>query len=183
MKFRCVRLAFMAMLLSGLFVGAHAGPADCERAYAALYKSLQTPNRQLVEQTIAAEGGRLRETETVSDGNKVFVKVKSEWRLSPIPIRGVLEDAQQTRQSSKDEACGFLHDETLDGENVELYGTRSTLVVGRSSSRFWISKTSGLLLKSVTEMDVGGRNGRTTRTVRYEYSDVVVPKKARKLHA
>lgn len=183
MKTRCLRAAIAAVVLSATFTVVHAGPADCETAYAALAKSLQIPNRQFVEQTLAAEGGRLQKTETVSDGRKLYVKVKKEWRLSPLTIKGIVGETQQTRQSSKDEACSFLHDETLDGENVELYGTRATLIQGRSSSRFWISKASGLLVKSVTELDVGGKNGRTTRTVRYEYKDIEVPKTARKLHS
>ena len=70
------------------------------------------------------------------------------------------------------DANAAAREETVNGEAAVLYSVHQTVDGTMIDSQVWISKARGLPLKTELDMDVGGKLGKTHRSMRYEYTNV-----------
>jgi hypothetical protein len=64
---------------------------------------------------------------------------------------------------------------SVNGEPAAVWRIHSTSELDTSDSDLWISRQSGLLLKSDVHQDVGGSLGKSHVVSRYEYTNVQPP--------
>jgi len=73
-------------------------------------------------------------------------------------------------------ACSSVRDEAVDGEMATLYKVRSQSSASTVDTQIWISKSRGLPLKQINDVDVsGGDRGKSHTEIRYEYTNVTAP--------
>jgi hypothetical protein len=56
-----------------------------------------------------------------------------------------------------------------------VYSTHDVSSKGVVDSQIWISRAKGLPLRQDMDIDVGGKNGKSHSSSRYEYGDVKPP--------
>jgi hypothetical protein len=105
---------------------------------------------------------------------------RGKWMKSPI-------DVAEIRKTSKDATpkvkatwkvkatCSHLRDEGVNGEPAAVWRIHSVSELDTSDTDLWISRNSGLLLKSDAHQDVGGGLGKSHIVSRYEYTNVRPP--------
>jgi hypothetical protein len=81
----------------------------------------------------------------------------------------------QDADSKVKATCSHLRDESVNGEPAAVWRIHSTSDFDTSDSDLWISRRSGLLLKSDVHQDVGGSLGKSHIVSRYEYANVRPP--------
>jgi hypothetical protein len=77
---------------------------------------------------------------------------------------------EKNRKNNKT-TCRYLNDELINGEITAVYSVHEVSPKATSDSKTWISKSKGLPLRSVTDLDAG-KNHISTR---YEYGNVRPP--------
>jgi hypothetical protein len=167
--FRLTLLPYVAFLtaLPGLAASA------CDVALAANLKVYQVPVHLYMTESGGPNSGKTKNAETVYLDGSIYVMVNGRWRKSPVSPKDMAEAKKDTDQ--KVGPCTVVRDETVTGEAATLYKIHSQSDDASVDSEIWISKSKGLPLKQVNDMDVGGAFGRTHTEIRYEYSNVKAP--------
>ena len=147
----------------------------CKPVDAAVLKLASTPTHLFEVVTEQAQGGKSREVESIYIKDETFLKVHGSWIRSNVKPSAMFADMKEARAETKI-LCSYLHDEDVNGEAAALYHAHSETDDDKTDQQIWISKRSGLILKSETDTDVGGQLGKTHRSLRYEYNNVQAPK-------
>ena len=67
----------------------------------------------------------------------------------------------------------IVRDEAVSGEPATLYKVHNQTPDGTLDTQIWISKSRGLALKQINDLDVGGgARGKSHTETRYEYTNV-----------
>jgi len=110
-------------------------------------------------------GGKSVQSEAIATPAGVFIKVNGGWRKSP---RTFEDEGRDTAEGAKAySGCRHLSEETIGGEPASVYSETNT--ISEISGKVWISKTSGLPLKSELQ------SGSGQISIRVEYSNVQPP--------
>ncbi len=162
-------LAFVAC--STALPGLAASP--CDLVLAASRKVYQVPVHLYMTESGGANAGKTKNAESVYLNGIAYVMVSGRWRKSPISPKDLAEAKQDTDQ--KVGPCTAVGDEAVKGEPSTLYKVHSQSEDVKVDTEIWISKSKGLPLKQVSDVDVGGALGKTHTEIRYEYSNVAAP--------
>jgi hypothetical protein len=71
--------------------------------------------------------------------------------------------------------CGLVRDELVNGEASTLSSAHKQTPDVKNDSQIWISKSKGVPVKIEMDMDAGGADGDSHRSIRYEYTNVHAP--------
>lgn len=122
----------------------------------------------------ALNGGKPSAGEVISAGGSMYVLHRGKWLKSPVSIADM--KAAQDKADSTKTTCSHLGDESVNGEAATVWRTHTVNEMATIDTEMWISKRSGLLLKSTSVTDIGGGPiGKTRHTGRYDYTNVRVP--------
>ena len=166
------------LLHAALVILAGAGPAmaadpSCQPVLNALAKLRTVPYHMTMTETggaaAALNGGKPDGGETISTGEKMYVRVGGEWHVTDNPMHDA-DDAEE--EEAQKLSCTFLREEGGDA----VWAVRSQSEDDQSQGQIWIAKAAGLLQRQETDQDVGGGDmGKSHLSVRLDYTDVEPP--------
>lgn len=172
-----ILLGHSALLVAGLLISNPAWALDssCQALFEAMTKMVTTPTHVYTTETAAFRSdGRPTTNETIYAGGAIYAKVNGKWIRSTITPHDMVRQEQDNRKNAKD-TCRYLHDESVSGEPAAVYSTHSESQDVKSDAQLWISKSKGLPLREELDMDVGGKLGKSHRSMRFEYGNVQPP--------
>ncbi len=148
---------------------------SCEPVFAALTKMTSTPNHAYTIFTNPSMfGGKPTSTETIYFRDKAFMKLDGAWATAPENPKETLAREEGNRRRGH-AVCQFIRYDAVKGEAAALYSMHSQSEHSKEDAQFWISKTSGLPLRGEFDIDIGGSDGKSHLSTRYEYGDVRPP--------
>jgi hypothetical protein len=89
-------------------------------------------------------------------------------------VQGMRRRQEENLRTTKSMACRYLRDETVDGEAAAVYHVRSENEGVKSQAVLWISKRTGLPLRSENDIDTGDKD-KMHLAIRYDYANVQPP--------
>ena len=161
----------------GCIAVAHAD-GSCQSALDAMQKLARTPVHQYIH-TTAAYAKAPTDAEVVVTADHMYALAAAKWHAMPYDPQ---QRAQEVRDSeaAKRTACRYLRDEAVGGQAAAVYATHDDQGEGASvDNTLWISKSSGLPLRQTTDVDIGGRLGKSHSEIRFDYADVKAPEGAK----
>lgn len=179
----CKTIGLRLVAVTGAFilcVGARlrAQSAECTSAIAAPSKLYDKPFHLYTIDSAQTDarlhGGRPTVYEAIWTGTVEYVVVQGRWMKSPIDIATAQKAAKEARAKGK-ATCSHLRDEGVNGEPAAVWRIHSVSEVGVTDTDMWISRSSGLPLKSDVHQDVGGALGKSHIVSRYDYANVRPP--------
>ena len=171
-----VRASVIAILIFAAAAAQPARAADplCKLVLDAMAKQITTPSHLYATEVTARRGGKPRATESIYAGGAIYVQVQGQWKRSPMSIQGMQKQHEENVRNAKSMTCRYLRDETVDGEAAAVYRSQAETQDAKSDSTLWISKRSGLPLRSESDMDLGGGD-KMHLAIRYDYAGVRPP--------
>ena len=165
------------MALWGTLSAPWAGAASlaCGPMHDAMLKLYSIPVHVYSTENAAYNGGKVRSSETIYLDHATFVEVNGKWQTSKITQETMREIREKEALKDSNATCGVVREETVNGEAAVLYNVHQNVDEIKIDSQVWISKARGLPLKTEVDMDVGGKFGKSHRSMRYEYTNVQVP--------
>jgi hypothetical protein len=139
---------------------------DCKMVMDALTKVFETPTNAYITMDIT---GKSQTGESIFTGGLVYAKYDGKWS-SGSTTQEMNQLTEKNRKNNKT-TCRYLNDELINGEITAVYSVHEVSPKATSDSKTWISKSKGLPLRSVTDLDAG-KNHISTR---YEYGNVRPP--------
>ena len=151
-----------------LLIGAAplAAQDDCKLVLDAMTKVLATPTHAYVTMNIT---GQPQTGESIYAGGLIYAKYDGKWSAGGT-TQEMKQIAEKNRQTNKT-TCRHLNDEPVNGEMTAVYSVHDVSPRSTSDSKTWISKATGLPLRSDIDMN-GGKSHISTR---YEYGNVKPP--------
>jgi hypothetical protein len=166
-----------ALLISIAAVGrpALAVDAACKPVLDAIAKQIGTPTHLFMTETAAFRSGKTETMESIYSGGAIYVQVKGQWRRSPMTTQEMRQQQEENQRNAKSLSCRYLRDEAVAGEAAAVYRSQGATEDSKSDATMWVSKRTGLPLKHEIDLDVGGKLGKSHRSIRYDYADVRPP--------
>jgi hypothetical protein len=141
---------------------AQAPAGSCKPVFDAMLTETMTPHRVVT----AMEGEPL--AEAISTADATYVKVKGQWRKSPLTPKDARAQQEENIRDTTVTACTALPDEVVDGTLTTVYHTHyEQKDLGASDATVWIAKATGLPIRT----DVTLQAGRKTSVVTHYYYD------------
>jgi hypothetical protein len=154
-----VVLTFGTALIGTVPLAAQSG---CQAVDEAMNKVMTVPTHIYNAMSpILRNGGTPKPSDTIHnetiyvDGT-AYAKVSGKWSRSEWTMQRIMKQEQENRQQSKF-TCGYLRDESVNGEIASVYSTHSERVhpEAKSDGQIWISKSRGLPLRHEMDIDAG----------------------------
>ena len=158
------RLPVLCFVAAGIAAAASAqAPAGpCAPVFDAMLRETTTPHR-MVTVTAGKPAG-----EAISTADATFVKLRGEWRKSPLTPKDTRTQQEENIRNTTTAACTALPDEVVDGTLASVYHAHYEQTdLGASDATVWISKATGLRIQT----DVNLQAGRETSVVTHFYYD------------
>ena len=86
-----------------------------------------------------------------------------------------MKQQEENERTVKALSCRYLRDEAVNGEPAAVYVEHSEPEGATSDATTWVSKSRGLPLRLESDIDAGGKMGKSHRSIRFEYSNVQPP--------
>ncbi len=171
-----IRASVIAILIFAAAAGQPARAADpvCKLVLDAIAKQIVTPSHLYATDVMALRGGKPRTTESIYTGGAIYVQVKGQWKRSPMSVQDMQKQRDENVRNAKSMTCRYLRDEAVNGEAAAVYDSQAETEDGKSASTLWVSKRSGLPLRSESDIDLGGGE-KMHLTIRYDYAGVRPP--------
>lgn len=183
----CLSLFFFSCLTIAIAVagtppapakqGVQPGP-ECQSAFDALDKLWSTPYHMFTTQTNTAQKTP-KSSESISVGGVHYVNVKGKWIKSPVDLKGMRETEQENRLVNKP-SCHVVKNEAVGSDMAVVYSVHEEHAdtddphdITKIDSTLWISKASGLVLKSEIHTVNGGLEQQLSN--RFEYNNIHAP--------
>jgi hypothetical protein len=142
--------------------------SECKAVSDAMLRVTTTPHHAVATVSTLSEV-----TESILAGDTNYFKYHGVWKTSPLTPKENLEREQQNIRNAKVYTCKRLPDEVLDGAPVAVYTAHSeTTDVGTTDAKLWLSKATGLPLKTESDLDIGVKQH---QSVRYDYANIKAP--------
>jgi hypothetical protein len=109
-------------------------------------------------------------TRTITAGGVNYVEVSGRWTKSAMGAEDSLKQVQENFRNATAYSCKQLADETVGSEAAGVYSVHEENQVTKADSKVWVSKKSGLPLKS--EEDLAGVGH---IAVAYSYTGIKAP--------
>jgi hypothetical protein len=136
--------------------------AGCDSVLAAQVKGLDTSSRSITK--FAVNGGGISTLVSIAAGGKIYSKIgEGTWKTDDQPL-----DRDKLAKYWMGETCTSDGSETIDGDSADSVEHR-TGGFPPMDTRFWISRSSGLIVKTVVKAPG------SVITTEADYRDVRVP--------
>jgi hypothetical protein len=143
-------------------ISAGARAADpCDAIFNAMVAQVKVPFA--VQATQTPVNGPAQKMETRIVGGKSYFFVQGQWHAEPVTPDQMIADLTEEKNSVK-QTCSAAADEPVDGKPAAVYEAHIDNQGERSDNRLWVSKATGLPVKSEARM----REGTITQTFRYD---------------
>ncbi len=163
------RVIYLA-LLSGAFAAptfAQASAGSCKPVFDAMLKETTTPHHTVTTKDGALQG------EAISTADAMYVKIKGEWRKSPMTPQAMAAQQQENIRNTTVASCTPLPGEVVDGKPAAVYQAHyEQKDVGASDAKVWISKATGLPLRTDVSLQAGEKVSVVTR---FDYDNIKPP--------
>ncbi len=171
-----IRAGLIALLLSAAAGQPARGAVDaaCKPALDAILKQISTPTHIYATESSSRHGGKPQTHESIYANGAIYVQVRGQWKRSPMSVQDMRKQQEENVRDTKSMACRYLRDETVQGETAAVYHSQGETGAGKSEATLWISKRTGLPLRSENDIDTGDKD-KMHLEIRYEYSDVRPP--------
>lgn len=138
-------------------------PAACKPVSAAMTKLLTTDHANVsTSRGITSQG--------ITAGGVNYIQVRGVWRKSPMSPQDMLKQEEENIRNAKNYTCKALADEVVDGAPASVYTTHSESDAGVADAKVWISKSSGLPLKTEEDLETLGHV-----SIVYSYTNIHAP--------
>lgn len=146
---------------------AQAATGPCKPVFDAMLKETTTPHHAVTTRNGAAEG------ETIATADATYVKVRGEWRTSPMTPQQLAAQQQENIRNVTAASCTALPDELIDGKAAVAYQAHyEQKDLGASDARIWIAKATGLPIRTDVSLQAGEK---TSVSTRFDYDNVKAP--------
>jgi hypothetical protein len=165
------------VLLAAAAAGQPARALDptCKIVVDSLAKQHGTPTHLYAEQSETSRaGGKPRINEMIYFGDAIYIQEKGQWVRSPLSVQGMRKQQEENLRNAQGMTCRYVRDEAVSGETAAIYQSSATTPAGKSNSTLWVSKRTGLPLRSETDIDPGTQDA-VHITMRYDYANVHPP--------
>ena len=153
---------------------ARAADAACKPVLDAMMKQIATPPHVYATETSALRGGKPEPRESIYAGGAIYVQMKGQWKRSPISTEDMRRRQETNVRNAKSMTCRYLRDETVNGEAAAVYYSQGETEAGKSEATLWVSKRTGLPLRSENDIDTGDKD-KMHMAIRYDYAGVRPP--------
>ncbi len=162
-----VSLLFLcaAAIAPPVFAQTPAGP--CKVIFDAMLKETMTPHHIVTTRPGAAPA------EAIATSDAMYVKNKGVWEKSPLRMQAMRAMQEENIRRAKSTACTALPDEVVNGTPATVWHAHyEDADLGVSESKVWISKATGLPLRT----DVSVQAGQKTSVVSvFDYDHIMAP--------
>ena len=172
---RAGAIALLLATVAGRPAHAAAVDATCKLVFDAVTRQLTTPTHLVTTEVSTRHGGKPTTLEMIYAGGAIYMKLDGQWKRSPMTAQDMLKQEQENRRNAKSVTCRYLHDETVDGESTAVYSMQSVTEDTKSGATLWLSKRSGLPLKSDVQIDMNDKTSNQHMTIHYDYANVRPP--------
>jgi hypothetical protein len=176
-----IRTTLIALLIAPLVGAAAAGQpargavdAACKPAIDAILKQISTPTHIYATETSTRHGCKPEPRESIYAGGAIYIQMKGQWRRSPMSVQDMRKQQEENVRNTKSMSCRYLRDETVNGETAAVYHSQGETEAGKSEATLWVSKRTGLPLRTVNDLDLGDKD-KMHLEIRYEYAGVRPP--------
>lgn len=175
---RCHRFALIAASLAALAphaVRAQKDVASCKPVFDALAKQMATSYHSYLTMPSALPGGKPRQDELIAVGGQHYILIEGQWKKSPMDQAAMAKQEQENIQNAKALSCHRLRSESVDGVPAVVYAEHSENEDTKTDGQVWVAATTGLILRTETDMGTtdGGRPDHMSS--RYDYTNVQAP--------
>ena len=150
---------------------------ECASPYAAMSKLYDKPFHLYMIDSAQTDArlhaGQPTISESIWTTTAIYVLARGKWLKSPADVSEMRKARQDT--PTKKATCSHLRDESVNGEAATVWRIHSVSEAGTNDTDLWISRASGLPVKSDAHQDVGGVMGKSHIVTRYEYTNVRPP--------
>jgi hypothetical protein len=160
MKLTSAAAVIAAMAAASFSTGARATD-PCDVIFNAMIAQVKVPFA--VQATQAPKNGPAQKMETRFVGGKSYFFVQGAWHSEPVTPDQMVADLTEARKSAK-QTCTMAGDETVDGTPTTVYEAHLDSDGEKSDNKLWVSKATGLPVKSEARM----QEGTITQTFRYD---------------
>jgi hypothetical protein len=171
------RVALCACAALALAPARHGFAADagCNPLFEAMTRLFNTPSHQYLSQTSTLTGDKATLSEIINTGNAMFIRVDGKWHSSTITAAQLQQQEDENRKNAKVTICRIVSDESVDGVAVTHFSSHTETGYGASDQQLWISKSAGLPVREIIDMDMGDRGGKSHAEIRVVYSGIAAP--------
>ena len=146
---------------------AQAANGSCKPVFDAMLKETMTPHH-LVTTTDGAPSG-----EAIATADATYVKVRGEWRKSPMTPQAMLAQQQENIRDTTVASCTPLPDDVVDGKAATVYQAHyEQKDLGASDAKVWIAKATGLPLRTDVSLQAGEK---TSVVTHFDYDNIKAP--------
>jgi hypothetical protein len=155
---------------------AAADETNCKPLFEAMNRLFNTPSHQYLKQTTAKGGEKSTDSEIINTGTAMYIMVSGKWHNSNATAAQLQQQEEQNRKNAKVTTCRVVREESVDGVAVTLFSAHTETDYGKSDEQLWVSKTSGLPVREIIDVDVGSDQGGKSRAeIRVVYSGIEAP--------
>lgn len=144
-------------------------PPVCQPALDGQIKLITTPHH-----TVTAEGNPPKMGEAIAVDGVNYFKAHDTWMKSPMTVQASLAQQQENIKDATVFSCTRLPDGEVDGTPATVYKVHSeTPDVGSSDAQIWLSKATGLPLRTENDFNTTGTNRHMS--IKYDYANIHAP--------
>lgn len=122
----------------------------------------------------AVNGGTPTEAETILANGQKYIRARGKWMRILLTSQDVVEQETEKQQHGTS-VCQFLRNESVDSEAAMLYSVHREYEEIKEDGQMWVSRSSGLLLRTEEDFDNRGNKTNEHRSMRFEYGNVRPP--------
>ena len=122
---------------------------------------------------VSTMGDSKNVNETITADGAIYVKIRDKWTQSPMTPQDMVKQEQENVKNVKVYTCTRLPDDSVDGVPAFVYKAHTeTPDVGTSDGQIWLSKATGLPLRTEDDFNTG-----TSRhiSIKYDYANIKAP--------
>ena len=164
-----------ALLLSVALAGPAHAAGDCKPVLDAMTKQIGTPTHIYMTEATQLHGGKSTKKEAIHTGSAIYIQMNGQWRRSPLSTQDLQKQREEAARKTKSMSCRYLRDEPVNGEPAAVYHAQTDIEDVKSDSTVWVSKRTGLPLRTEQDTDTGGATGMQHLSIRFDYANVQPP--------
>lgn len=170
----CLMHLCVLFVISFTGTAAYAADNGCQPVFDAMTKVLMTPAHVFMSESSELRPGRTTNHEAIYAKGTIYTKMNDKWVRSPMTTQDMIDQEKDNRQHAT-YSCKYVGDEIVSGQPAAKYNSQSATEDTKSQGLTWISRRTGLPLRLELDIDVGGEQGKSHHSIRYEYGNVQPP--------
>ncbi len=149
--------------------------ASCKPVFDAVEKYSTRSYHAYTTMPATLPGEKPRQVELIAAGGQNYVLYDGKWKRSPMDQATMAKQEQENIQNAKALSCHRLREESVGGVSAVVYTEHSENEDTKSDGQVWVATTTGLVLRTETDMVMTDGSGTTHSVTRFEYENVQAP--------